>query len=118
MRTAGKFAIVALIAAAFVAIPGGGNTLNVIVTALTLAFFTAIGMFGYRLYREQRFLLESLDDRMRLVLYGSIGLAFLTFAASRRLFDTGGGGVLVWLALLGLASYGAYWVYARYRSYE
>ena len=116
MQTAGKFAIVALIAAAFYAVPGGGDSLNVIVTLLTLAFFTAIGLFGYRLYHEQRFLLDSLEERQRWVLYGSVGLAFLTFAASRRLFDLGGAGLLIWLALLGAASYGAYWVYAQYRS--
>jgi len=117
VQNAWKFGIVALIALAFFAIPGGGNSLDVIVTFLTVAFFTAIALFGYRLYREQRFLIDSLDDRVRLVLYGSVALAFLTFAASRRLFDAGGAGVVAWLALLGLCSYGAYWVYAQYRSY-
>lgn len=118
MQTAWKFGIVAVIALAFFAIPGGGSSLDVIVAFLTIAFFTAIALFGYRLYREQRFLIESLDDRMRLVLYGSVALAFLTFAASRRLFDAGGAGVVAWLALLGLCSYGVYWVYARHRSHE
>lgn len=118
MQVAWKFGIVGVVALAFFAIPGGGNTLDVIVTALTIAFFVAIALFGYRLYREQQFRLESLDDRTRLVLYASVALAFLTFAASRRLFDAGGGGVLAWLALLGVCSYGVYWVYARYRSYE
>lgn len=117
MKTAGKFAIVALIAAGFYAIPGGGNTLNVIVTLLTVAFFVAIALFGYRLYMEQQFLLDSMEDRLRWVLYGSLGLAFLTFAGSRRLFDLGGAGLVIWLALLGLCSYGAYWVYTQHRSY-
>ena len=51
------------------------------------------------------------------MLYGSIGLAILTFAASSRLLN-GGAVILVWLALLGLASYGVFWVFQRYRSYD
>jgi hypothetical protein len=62
--------------------------------------------------------LDSLEQRERLVLYASIGLAFLTFTATNRLFDEGGAGVLVWLALLALCSYGVFWVWTRYRRYE
>ena len=56
------------------------------------------------------------ETKQRAVLYGSIGLAVLTFAASGRLLQ--GAGVLVWIALLGLASYGVFWVFQRYRSYD
>jgi thiol-disulfide isomerase/thioredoxin len=35
-----------------------------------------------------------------------------------RLFDVGGVGVLLWFALLALCSYGLYWTWTRYRSYE
>ena len=45
------------------------------------------------------------------MLYGSLGLALLTFTATNRLFDTGGVGVLAWFALLALGSYGLYWVW-------
>jgi hypothetical protein len=51
------------------------------------------------------------------VLYASIALAFLTFAATQRLFDYGGGGVVAWIALLVVASYGVYWVYTHSRRY-
>ena len=47
----------------------------------------------------------------------SVGLALLTFTATNRLFDQGGLGVLAWLALLGLATYGIYWVWTQYRRY-
>jgi hypothetical protein len=50
------------------------------------------------------------------VLYGSIGLALLTFVASARLFE--GALILVWLGLLGLASYGVYWVFQSSRRYD
>ena len=52
-----------------------------------------------------------------LILYGSIGVAFLTFCATNRMFNEGGGlGVLAWLSLLGICSYGLYWVWQEYRS--
>jgi uncharacterized protein involved in cysteine biosynthesis len=113
MRSAWKFGIVALAALLLVLMPGGGPALELVLTLLSIGFFAAIAFFGYRLYREHSLTLDSLDTRQRLVLYGSIGLAFLTFTATPRLFD--GAGVLLWLALLGLASYGVYWVIVRSR---
>ena len=110
--------MVALIALALTVAPGGGATLDVLLTLLTIAFFAAIAVFGYRLYREHRFALESLDPRLRGVLYGSIGLAFLTFTATPRLFDAGGLGVVAWLALLAACSGGVWWVYTQSRRYE
>ena len=117
VRTALNFAIVALIALGLFLLPGGGSALNVVLTLLTIAFFVAIALLGYRLYRQYRFELESLETTQRIVLYGAVGVAFLTFTATNRLFDAGGVGVLVWLALLGVASYGVFWVFSRYRRY-
>jgi drug/metabolite transporter (DMT)-like permease len=117
MRTAGKFGIVALIALALFVLPGGGSALNVALTLLTVGFFAAIAILGYRLYRQYRLELETLEPSQRVVLYGSVGLAFLTFTATNRLFDEGGLGILAWLALLGVCSYGVYWVWTRYREY-
>ena len=112
-----NLAIVALVALVLTLIPGGGDALNVILTALSIAFFVAIAFLGARLFRENRFTLDSLAERERLVLYASIGLAFLTFVATHRLFDVGGVGVILWLGLLGLASYGAYWVWRQVQQY-
>jgi hypothetical protein len=113
MRMAINIAIVLLIALGFA---GGQATLDVILTLLTIAFFAAIALLGFRLFREHRFTIDSLEPVQRAVLYGSIGLAILTFTASPRLLH--GVGILVWLALIGLASYGVFWVFQRYRSYE
>lgn len=118
MKTARNFAIVALVALGLTVLPGGGPTLDVILMLLTITFFVALAVFGYRMYREHRFTLDSLEPPVRLVLYGSVGLAFLTFTATQRLFDLGGGGLLIWLALLALCSYGVFWVYTRYQRYE
>jgi hypothetical protein len=117
VNTAWKFGVIALVALALFLLPGGGSALDIALTLLTIAFFAAIALLAYRLYREHRFELDSLSPQQRLVLYGSVGLAFLTFTATNRLFDIGGAGVLAWLALLGLCSYGVFWVWTRYRSY-
>ena len=108
---------VLLIALVFTVAPGGGSTLNVMLAILSIAFFVAIALLGYRLYRENSFTLDSLSDTQRGVLYSSVGGAFLVFAASERLFDWGGGGVVIWIALLGLCSYGVFWVYMSSRDY-
>ena len=118
-RQAINFSILALVALGFTALPGGDSTLRVVLTLLGIVFFVAIALFGYRLYREHRFTLDSLEERQRLVLYASVALAFLTFVASQRLFTLRGGlGVLIFLGLLGLASYGVYWVFTRSRRYD
>lgn len=118
-RHAINFSILALVALAFTTLPGGGATLNVALTLLGIIFFAAIALLGYRLYREHRFTLEALAERERIVLYASVALAFLTFVASKRLFSLNGGiGVLVFLALLGLASYGVFWVFTHSRRYD
>jgi hypothetical protein len=118
MRQARNWGIVALVALAIVVLPGGGPTLSVVTTVISIAFFVAIALFAYRMYHQYKFTLDSLSDRQRLVLYGSVGLAFLNFTATSRLFNAGGLGVLAWLALLGIASYGVMWVYVSYRRYE
>jgi uncharacterized protein involved in cysteine biosynthesis len=117
MQLALKFGLIALVALALTALPGGGSALNLALTLLTIVFFTAIALLGYRLYREHSFELDTLNSRQRLVLYASIGLAFLTFTATNRLFDQGGVGVLLWMALLAACSYGVFWVWTQYRSY-
>jgi hypothetical protein len=118
MRAARNIAIIALVALAFTALPGGGATLDVVLTVVFMGFFAAIAVFGYRMYREHHFTLDALEPRTRLVLYASVGLAFLTFTGTQTLFDEGGLGTLGWIALLCLASYGVFWVYMQSRRYD
>ena len=118
MEFAWKFAVVALVALALTVLPGGGNALDVVLTALTIVFFAAIALLVARLYRQYRLDIDSLDPNIRLALYGSLAIAVLTFTGTDRLFDAGGGGVLAWFALLAVASYGLFWAWTRYRRYE
>jgi hypothetical protein len=117
VRAARNFGIIALVALAFVALPGGDPTLGVIMTLLSIAFFAGLAIFAYRMYHEHKFTIDSLSERQRLVLYAAIGGAFVNFTATSRLFGMGGLGVMLWLALLALCSYGVMWVYMSYRSY-
>ena len=91
MELAWKFGVIALVALALVVLPGGGNALDVVLTALTIVFFAAIALLVARLYRQYRLDIESLDANIRLALYGSLAIAVLTFTATDRLFDAGGG---------------------------
>ena len=115
MQFAWKLGVVTLIALALTVLPGGGNALDVVLTLLTITFFAAIAFLVYRLHRQYRLDLDSLAPNLRFALYGSLALAVLTFTATNRLFDAGGGGVLLWFALLALASYGLFWAWNRYR---
>jgi tellurite resistance protein TehA-like permease len=118
VQLAWKFGVIAAIALVLVVLPGGGNALDVLLTALTIVFFASIALLVARLYRQYRLDIESLDPNVRLALYGSLAIAVLTFLASDRLFNVGGAGVLVWFALLAVASYGLFWAWTRYRRYE
>jgi hypothetical protein len=118
VQFAWKLGLVALVALLLEVLPGGGNALDVVLTALTIAFFAAIALLVARMYRQYRLDIETLDSSIRLALYGSLAIAVLTFTGTDRLFDAGGGGVLAWFALLALASYGLFWAWTHYRRYE
>ena len=110
--------MIAAVALVLVVLPGGGSALDVLLTALTIVFFASIALLVARLYRQYRLDIESLEPNVRLALYGSLAIALLTFTGTDRLFNSGGAGVLVWFGLLGLASYGLFWAWTRYRRYE
>ena len=118
MQLAWKFGVVALVALVFAVLPGGGAALDVVLTVLTIAFFAAIAFLGYRLFRQYRFELESLPERQRLALYGSIGLALLTLHGHQPPVRRGRRaacwpGSRCW----GSRPTALYWVWTQYRSY-
>jgi uncharacterized protein involved in cysteine biosynthesis len=118
VQFAWKLGVVALVALLLEFLPGGGRAVDVVLTALTIAFFGAIALLVARMYRQYRLDIDSLDSNVRLALFGSLAIAVLAFTATERLFDAGGGGVLAWFALLALASYGLFYAWTRYRRYE
>jgi hypothetical protein len=116
MKNARNVAIVLGLAALVALIPAGGFAAGVLLWVLGLAFWAILAWFVARMYREHRMSLFSLDDRMRGVLYVSIGVAVLTVTATRRLWDTSAG-VVAWFALIAAASYGVFAVWQHARRY-
>jgi hypothetical protein len=108
--------IIVLIALVVWLAPGGGQGASFIQQLLGAIFIVTMAVICGILYRQYRGEIFSLGDRWRFALYAAVGIAIVTVAASRRLFQSGAG-ALLWFALIGGASYTLYLVWQRYRSY-
>jgi hypothetical protein len=108
--------IIALVALAIVAIPGGGRAADLLLAAMSLAFMAAIAWFARRLYAENQFTLLSLSTTHRALLYGAVAVAFMTLVATSRLWGSGLG-VLTWIALLVAAALTVSYVWTESRRY-
>jgi hypothetical protein len=109
-------AIVLILAALVVAVPGGGTGANVALQAVALVFLGAMAWVGSRLYREHRVAIYSLGDTRRTIAYVALGAATLVLSASGRLLNTGVG-TIVWLVLLGACAYAVFAVIWSARQY-
>ena len=112
-----NFAILIVITVAVWRLPGGGTATITVNNILGLLFAGGLVFLGYRMYMEHRTSLFILEDRVRALLYGSLVLVALALVGTRRLWDEGGIGVLVWLALIGAGVYGCVTVYRTAREY-
>ena len=112
-----NFAILALLAVAVWQLPGGGTATATINAILGLLFAGGLAFFGYRMYMEHRTSLFTLEDRVRAKLYGSLMVIALALVATSRLWNQGGLGVLLWLALIGAGVWGCLTVYRATREY-
>lgn len=101
MGTARDIGIIALLALGVAFVPGGGNAADAVIAALILAFLATLAFAGRQLYRENRFTIDSLPDRERVLLYLGVGLIVLMVAGADSLLTTAGG-TLAWIALLAL----------------
>src|SRR5919112_1951247 len=108
--------IVVLLALVVWLAPGGGEGATFIQQLLNAFFIVVMAIICGMLYRQYRGEIFSLGDTWRFALYAAVGVAIVTVAASRRLFETGAGAVL-WFALVGGASYTLYLVWQHHRSY-
>ena len=116
VEVARNIGIVVLIALVVWLAPGGGEGAAFIQQLLNAIFIVVMALICGMLYRQYRGEIFSLGDHWRLALYAAVGVAIVTVAASRRLFETGAGAVL-WFGLIGAASYTLYLVWQLYRSY-
>ncbi len=99
-------AIVLVLAALVVLLPGGGRGANVAIQAVSLAFLASLGWVASILYRQHRVELYSLGDGRRALLYGAAGVIAITLTATSRLWSTGAGEI-VWFVLVGVSVYAA-----------
>ena len=117
LKTARNIGIIALVAAGVALIPGGGDTANLVLGALSLGFLAAIGFLGYRLYMENHFTLWSMSTRHRGMLYGGVAGAGATLIATSRLWESGFGTVM-WFVLLGGSGLAIYHAWIESRRYS
>ena len=117
LETARNIAIIVLLGLVVWLVPGGGEGADFISQLLNAIFIVLMALGCGILYRRFRGDIFSLGDAWRFALYAAVGIAIVTVAASRRLFETGAGAVL-WFGLIGAASYTLYLVWQRHRSYS
>ena len=116
MRTAVNVAIVLALAAAVAFLPGAGVAAGMFIWLVALIFWGALAWFVARLYREYRDEIYGLGDRMRAVLYVSVGVIVLVVSATQRMWETPAG-LLAWFALVAAATYGVFAAWRQHRSY-
>ena len=109
-------AIVCVIAALVVFLPGGGKGATVAIQAVSLAFLASIAWVASLMYREHRVALYALGDSRRAILYAAVGVAALTLTATRRMWATAGGEI-VWFVLLGGCIYAVVAIVVAARRY-
>jgi hypothetical protein len=112
-----NIAIILVLAVAVWKVPGGGVASATVSNVLSVLFVGGLLFLAYRLYMERREVILGLEDRQRGILYGSLALAAFTLVATRKMWDGGSVGTLVWLVLMCLALYGVYYVWRAYRTY-
>lgn len=117
MRTARNVAIIMLLALAAAFAPNGGNVVDAILTAITLAFLTGISWMLYVLSREKQLTIATLVDRQRAIFYGGFGVLVLCVAWADEMFNRGGGTTVLWIVLLVGALMAIYKVWTDANSY-
>jgi TRAP-type C4-dicarboxylate transport system permease small subunit len=112
-----NIAIIVALAAAVWLLPGGDAASRTVGNVLGIIFIGGLLFFGYRLYMEHRETIFGLEERQRGILYASLALGAITLVATRRMWDEGGLGAVLWLAFISAAIWGLYSVWRAYREY-
>ena len=109
--------IIVALALAVWLLPGGDTGSATIYNVLTIVLTAGLMFFAYRLYMEHRATIFGLEDRQRGMLYGAVALGALAIIGTRKLWDEGGLGALLWIAMLAVAVWGIYTVWRAYQEY-
>jgi hypothetical protein len=116
MKNARNVAIIVVIAAAVLYLPGGSRTASTFSSALGVVFVAGLVYAASFFYRSNRVAIHSLGDQRRGLLYGALAVAIVAIAGRVRMWHTGFG-EFVWFVLLGLVAYTLVALYRFSRSY-
>lgn len=114
-RTTVNVLVVLVLAGAVFAVPGGGDTADLVLALLSTLILMSFIAFGWRMYREHRMDLYSLGDTHRGMLYAGIGGIVFALAGRVRLLDTGAGSLL-WFAVVAASVLAFFQVWAHWRA--
>lgn len=115
MKNARNISILALIALAIVAIPGGERAAGTVNAVLSLMIAALIAYLVARLYRDRRIEIYGLGELDRGILYASVAGIVVLLAAAQEFNSTGG--TLIETAGIALCAGGLLRVYQVWRSY-
>jgi len=116
MQNARNIAIILVLAALVVVLPGGGAGANIAIQAVSLAFLGSLGWFASIMYRQHRSELYGLGENRRLALYAALAVGAVTLTATHRLWLTASGEI-VWFVLIGACLYAVISVAVSARRY-
>jgi hypothetical protein len=116
VKAARNVAIIMLLALGVAFLPGGGNAVDVVRTAIIMGFLAGITWMLYTLSRQNQLTLATLTDGRRAIFYGAFGMLALLVAWQTKLWSTGLG-TLLWLVLLGAAVFAIWRVWSEANSY-
>lgn len=108
--------IIALLALAITVLPGGGNLVEALLTALSLIFIAAIGLLAVRFWGQTAMTRDVMEERQRIVFYCALGAVALMIAGIDEMFASGAGTV-AWLAIVGTAGYLLFTTWRQASSY-
>jgi hypothetical protein len=116
MKAARNVAIIMLLALGVAFIPGGGNAVDTVTTAIAMAFLAGISWMIYTLSRQNQLTLATLSDGRRAIFYGAFGMLALLVAGQDKLWSSGGG-TLIWIVLLAASIFAIYRIWTEANTY-
>jgi hypothetical protein len=116
VKAARNVAIIMLLALGVAFVPGGGNVVATIETAIIMGFLAGISWMLYTLSRQNQLTLATLSDGRRAILYGAFGMLALLIAWQDKLWSTGPG-TLLWVLLLAASIVAIWRIWTETNSY-
>ena len=104
MKAARNVAIIVLLALALTLLPAGSNVAEGILVFLGLVMGLAIVALLIRLWRDTGLQRDTLTDRQRWLIYGSMGAIALMVVGADELLSSGPGTV-AWIAILAVSGW-------------